>query len=41
MIYMLFMFALSNMSELYKNRDRIDFPIANQIDVADRKIEEG
>ena len=33
MIYMLFMFALFNMSELYKNRDRIDFPIASQIDV--------
>ena len=41
MIYMLFMFALFNMSELYKNRDRIDFPIASRIDVADRKIEEG
>ena len=38
---MLFMFALFNMSELYKNRDRIDFPIASRIDVADRKIEEG
>ena len=38
---MLFMFALFNMSVLYKNRDRIDFPIASRIDVADRKIEEG
>ena len=41
LIYMLFMFALFNMSELYKNRDRIDFPIASRIDVADRKIDEG
>ena len=38
---MLFMFALFNMSVLYKNWDRIDFPIASRIDVADRKIEEG
>ena len=35
------MFALFNMSELYKNRDRIDFSIASRIDVADRKIDEG
>ena len=41
MIYMLFMFALFNMSELYKNWDRIDFSIASRIDVANRKIEEG
>ena len=38
---MLFMFALFNMSELYKNQDRIDFSIVSRIDVADRKIEEG
>ena len=38
---MLFMFALFNMSELYKNRDRIEFSIANRIDVADRKFDEG
>ena len=38
---MLFMFALFNMSVLYENRDRIEFPIASQIDVVDRKIEEG
>ena len=35
------MFALFNMSELSKNRDRIEFSIASRIDVADRKIEEG
>ena len=35
------MFALFNMSVLYENRDRIEFPIASRIDVADRKIEEG
>ena len=41
MNYMLFMFALFNMSELYKNQGRIEFPIASLIDVADRKIDEG
>ena len=38
---MLFMFALFNMSELYKSQDRIEFSIANRIDVADRKFDEG
>ena len=38
---MLFMFALFNMSVLYENRDRIEFPIASRIHEADRKIEEG
>ena len=36
-----FMFALFNMSVLYENRDRIEFPIASRIHEADRKIEEG
>ena len=41
MNYMLFMFALFNMSVLYKNRDRIAFSIASRIHEADRKIGEG
>ena len=41
MNYMLFMFALFNMSVLYENRDRIEFSIASRIHEADRKIEEG
>ena len=41
MNYMLFMFALFNMSVLYKNWDRIELPIASRIHEADRKIGEG
>ena len=40
LLYMLFIIALFNMSELTKNQGRIGIPIANLIDVAAHKVDE-